>query len=82
MPQLEKMFRKHKRPVGGHWRMDETYIKLNGVWKYLYATAAKEDKVVDSLLTAKPTQPSLNHLATQAAWYNPPMWQVSPCTRL
>ena len=23
---LEKVFRKHKRPVGGIWRMDESYI--------------------------------------------------------
>lgn len=22
---------KHKRPVGGSWRMDETYIKVKGV---------------------------------------------------
>jgi restriction endonuclease S subunit len=28
--------RKHKRPIGSSWRMDETYIKVKGVWKYLY----------------------------------------------
>jgi transposase-like protein len=28
LPLLEKVFRKHKRPVGGSWRMDETYIKV------------------------------------------------------
>ena len=33
LPLLEKVFRKHKRPVGGSWRMDETYIKVKGVWK-------------------------------------------------
>ena len=27
LPLLEKIFRKHKRAVGGSWRMDETYIK-------------------------------------------------------
>ena len=27
LPLLEKVFRKHKHPVGGSWRMDETYIK-------------------------------------------------------
>ena len=26
LPLLEKVFRKHKRPVGVSWRMDETYI--------------------------------------------------------
>jgi transposase-like protein len=28
LPLLEKAFRKHKRLVGGSWRMDETYIKV------------------------------------------------------
>jgi transposase-like protein len=32
---LEKVFRQHKRQVGTSWRMDETYIKVKGVWKYL-----------------------------------------------
>ncbi len=31
LPLLEKAFRKHKRQVGGSWRMDETYIKVKGV---------------------------------------------------
>lgn len=30
LPLLEKRFRKHKSPVGGSWRMDETYIKIRG----------------------------------------------------
>jgi transposase-like protein len=33
-PQLEANFRNgKKRPVGKSWRMDETYIKVNGQWK-------------------------------------------------
>ena len=50
---LEKIFRKHKRPVGGSWRMDESYIKVNGVWKYLYRAVDKAGKTIDFLLTAK-----------------------------
>ena len=53
LPLLEKVFRKHKRPVGGSWRMDETYIKVKGVWNYLYRAVDKEGKTVDFLLTAK-----------------------------
>ena len=30
------MFRRRKRPVGRSWRMDETYVKVGGQWKYLY----------------------------------------------
>jgi transposase-like protein len=33
--------------------MDETYIKVNGVWKYLYRSVDKQGKTVDFLLTAK-----------------------------
>ena len=50
---LEKVFRKHKRPVSGSWRMDETYIKVMGAWKYLYRAVDKEGKTVDFLLTAR-----------------------------
>ena len=53
LPLLEKTFRKYKRPVGGSWRMDETYIKVNGAWKYLYRAVDKEGKTVDFLLAAK-----------------------------
>ena len=37
VPLFEKPFRKHKRPVGKSWRMDETYIKVKGEWKYFIA---------------------------------------------
>lgn len=53
LPLLEKVFRKHKRQVGGSWRMDETYIKVKGAWKYLYRAVDKEGKTVDFLLTAR-----------------------------
>ena len=53
LPLLEKVFRKHKHSVGGSWRMDETYIKVKGVWKYLYRAVDKQGKTVDFLLTAQ-----------------------------
>jgi putative transposase len=45
--------RKHKRPTGSSWRMDETYIKVKGVWKYLYCAVDKQGETVDFLLIAK-----------------------------
>ena len=53
LPLLEKVLRQHKRPVGGSWRMDETYIKVKVAWKYLYRAVDKEEKTVDFLLTAR-----------------------------
>jgi len=53
LPLIEKMARKHKCPVGGSWRMDETYIEVKGVSKYLYRAVDKQGKTVDFLVTAK-----------------------------
>jgi transposase-like protein len=53
LPLIEKASRKHKRAVGSSWRMDETCIKVKGVWKYLYRAVDKQGKIVDFLLTAK-----------------------------
>jgi len=40
LPILEKASRRSKRKVGRSWRMDETYIKVRGEWKYLYGSVA------------------------------------------
>jgi putative transposase len=53
LPLLEKIFRIHKHPVGGSWRMDETYIRVKGTWKYLYHAVDRAGKTIDFLLTAK-----------------------------
>ncbi|MDQ3231328.1 MAG: IS6 family transposase [Pseudobdellovibrionaceae bacterium] len=52
-PELEKAVRRLKRPVGKSWRLDETYIKVKGQWKYLYRAVDQEGNTVDYLLTAK-----------------------------
>ena len=53
VPLLDKQFRVRKRPVGSSWRMDETYVRIKGVWKYLYRAVDKAGATVDFLLTAK-----------------------------
>ena len=52
-PLLDRQFRGRKRPVGASWRLDETYVKVKGVWKYLYRAVDKAGATVDFLLTAK-----------------------------
>lgn len=52
-PPIEKVFRKTKRKTGDRWRMDETYIKIKGKWRYFYRAVDKEGKTVDFLLTVK-----------------------------
>ncbi|NCQ66116.1 MAG: IS6 family transposase [Alphaproteobacteria bacterium] len=50
---IEQRVRKRKRPVNGSWRMDETYIKLNGKWVYLYRAVDKYGFTIEFLLRAK-----------------------------
>jgi transposase-like protein len=52
VPVLAKVFRGRKRPVGSSWRVDETYIKVAGQWKYLYRAVDRLGCTVDFLLTA------------------------------
>jgi len=52
-PLLETKFRKKKKAIGTSWRMDETYIKVKGIWHYLYRAVDKEGNTIDFLLTRK-----------------------------
>jgi len=52
-PRIEKAFRQNKKRTGLRWRMDESYLKINGQWKYLYRAVDKEGNTIDFLLTAK-----------------------------
>ncbi|CNC89203.1 transposase [Yersinia frederiksenii] len=53
VPLLDKAFHQRKRTVGRRWRMDETYIKIKGQWKYLYRAVDTAGQTIDFLLTAK-----------------------------
>jgi putative transposase len=50
-PQLEEAFHRRKRAVWVSWRMDETYIKVKGEWRYLYRAVDKTGQTIDFLLT-------------------------------
>jgi putative transposase len=50
-PQLEEAFHRRKRPVWISWRLDETYIRVKGEWRYLYRAVDKHGQTIDFLLT-------------------------------
>ena len=52
LPVLAAVFRRHKRPVGTSWRMDETYIKVGSQWKYLYRAVDRAGATIDFMLRA------------------------------
>src|SRR5262245_62099100 len=49
--EFEKQFCLRKRPVGKSWRLDETYVRVKGEWKYLYRAVDREGHTIDFLLT-------------------------------
>jgi putative transposase len=51
VPLLEQQFRARKRLVGSSWRMDETYVRVRGTWKYLDRAVDEAGATVDFLLT-------------------------------
>lgn len=50
VPLIDTAVRKRKKPVGSSWRMDETYIKLNGKWIYLYRAVDSLGNTIEFLL--------------------------------
>ena len=58
-PLLEEVFIKtHKKIVNASWRMDETYIKIKGVWHYLYRAVDKFGNTIDFMLSEKRDKPA------------------------
>jgi len=48
---LREKWKNYARPVGSSWRVDETYIKVKGQWRYLYRAVDKQVQTVDFLLS-------------------------------
>ncbi len=53
-PLIERRLRSFRKPHCGSVRVDETYIRIRGQWRYLYRAIDKHGTPVDFLLTAKP----------------------------
>ena len=53
LPVFAAVCRRRKFSVGMSWRMDETYVKVGGQWKYLYRAVDREGDTIDFLLRAK-----------------------------
>ena len=65
-PLLEEAFHRRKRPVWVSWRMDETYIKVKGEWRYRYRAVDKHGQTIDFLLTAQRDEQAAKHFLTKA----------------
>jgi len=69
-PKLEKAFHGKKKRPGDRWRLDETYIKVKGSWKYFYRAVDKQGNTIDFLLTAKRDKKAALRFLTKAIGRN------------
>src|SRR5918997_6050890 len=53
LPLFGKAARAHRRPVGGTWRVDETYTRLSGKWTYIYRAIDEDGQVVDAYFSER-----------------------------
>lgn len=49
-PQLEERVRRHLKSTNDSWRVDETYMKVKGLWMYLYRRVDSEGNTISCSL--------------------------------
>ncbi len=63
-PELEKCCKPHLKPTNDSWRVNETYIKVKGEWKYLYPAVDSAGNTLEFLLSEnRDTQAAKQFLA-------------------
>lgn len=50
-PELEKRVKPHLKKTNDSWKLDETYVKIKGVWHYLYRAIDKSGQTLDWMLS-------------------------------
>jgi transposase, IS6 family len=50
-PELEKRVRWYQGYREASWRVDETYVKVGGKWKYLFRAVDKHGRLIDFMLS-------------------------------
>ena len=66
LPLVVAACRARKSPEVCNWRMDETYVKVAGHWKYLYRAVDRDGDTVDFLLTGQRDRAAARRFLEQA----------------
>ena len=51
-PLLADAARFARHSPGDRWFVDETYVKVNGIWRYVYRAIDQDGQVIDVLVAA------------------------------
>jgi transposase, IS6 family len=50
-PEIERRVRRYQGFRSGSWRVDETYVRVGGRWKYLFRAIDKHGRLIDFMLS-------------------------------
>src|SRR6202171_1851975 len=65
-PEMERRLRSRLKPTNDSWRMDETYIRVKGKWRYLYRAVDSSGATIDLLFSAKQDAAAAKRFRTKA----------------
>lgn len=52
-PELIEAARPRRHAVGSRWFVDETYVKVNGVWRCVYRSVDQHGQVIDAFVSRR-----------------------------
>jgi transposase-like protein len=52
-PEIEKRIRPYQGPRSGSWRVDETYVRVGGRWRYLFRAIDKHGRLIAFMLAGR-----------------------------
>ncbi|MCP3881894.1 MAG: IS6 family transposase, partial [Sulfitobacter sp.] len=72
-PLLIDAARPCRHAVGDRWFVDETYVKVAGVWRYVYRAVDQHGQVIDVYVSKRPNTAAARHFfATALAGHGRP----------
>ncbi len=65
-PELEERVRAYQGYGSTSWRVDETYVKVGGRWKYLFRAVDKHGRLIDFMLLERRTTRAAHRFLSKA----------------
>jgi IS6 family transposase len=65
-PELIDAARPSRHAVGDRWFVDETYVKVNGLWRYVDRAVDQQGQVIDVYVSKRRDAASARHFFTTA----------------
>jgi len=67
-PEFDKQIRRHFKQTNNSWRVDKTYIKVKGQWRYLYRAVDFEGNTIDFYLSKSRNHTDAKRFFKKALW--------------